>query len=158
MVEQWKKLDGVVSAMKKQCRSIQKALTAELPMMKFRHVEDEAGDIGSNLGMILPSAEAAQTFIQTLNAENIGTYILYGGKPVYAIPQLFQQKTAEKDNFPFNYPFKKPVVYTENMCPRAVDLIPRTVFLPVSPLLSEQDVQEIVEGIVKVYKQLFEQV
>lgn len=158
MVEQWKKLDGIVSTMKKHCRSIQKALEAELPMMKFRDVADEEGNIGSNLGMILPSAEAAQKFIQTLNAENIGTYILYGGKPVYTIPQLFQQKTTEKGNFPFNYPFQKPVAYTENMCPRAVDLIPRTVYLPVSPLLTDQDVQEIVEGIVKVHKQLFVQV
>lgn len=158
MIEQWHKLDGIVAAMKKQCGSIRASLAAELPTMRFRKTADPDGDIGSNLGMILPSAEAAQQFVKALHAERIGVYILYGGKPVYMIPQLFRQQTAEKDNFPFNYPFEQPVTYTENMCPSAVDLIPRTVYLPVSPTLTDQDVREIVEGIVKVYKHFFVQV
>jgi 8-amino-3,8-dideoxy-alpha-D-manno-octulosonate transaminase len=152
MLEQWKKLSRIVASMKKHCREIRQALSSALPDLTFRKEADEDGNIGSNLAMILPSALAAQKFMEALCAENIGVYILYGGKPVYAMPQLFQQKTTEKTNFPFNYPFKKPVVYTENMCPRAVDLIPRTVYLPISPVLTEQDVQEIMDGIVKVYK------
>lgn len=158
MQAQWEKLDSVVSSMRKHCRTIRRQLSAALPSMKFRNGTDEEGNIGSNLGMILPSAEHALNFMQALNAENINTYVLYGGRPIYRMPQLFQQKTVEKDNFPFNYPFKNPVVYTEDMCPRAVDLIPRTVFLPVSPILSDRDTEEIIEGIVKVYENLVVQV
>jgi 8-amino-3,8-dideoxy-alpha-D-manno-octulosonate transaminase len=149
---QWKKLDGIVSVMQNRCRELRSKLTTELENVRFRRIADPAGDIGSNLGMILPSASAAQTFRKALAAENIGTYMLYGGKPVYMIPQLFHQKTAEKDNFPFNYSFENPVVYTEDMCPNAVDYIARTVYVPISPILKESDVEEMAEGIIKVYR------
>jgi 8-amino-3,8-dideoxy-alpha-D-manno-octulosonate transaminase len=153
LIEQWKKLDGIVSAMQNRCRELRSKLTAILPDIQFRWVADPAGDIGSNLGIILPTAERAQAFIKALAAENIGTYTLYGGRPVYMLPQLFHQKTAEKDNFPFNYPFETPVVYTEDMCPCAVDYIARTVYVPISPILKENDVEEIAEGIIKVYQE-----
>ncbi|WJH36559.1 hypothetical protein N6H14_12855 [Paenibacillus sp. CC-CFT747] len=140
--------------MQTRCRELQAKLTAELPDMKFRRLADPEGDIGSNLGMILPSAAFTQAFIKAMAAENISAYTLYGSRPVYMLPQLFHQRTAEKDNFPFNYPFENPVVYTEDMCPQAVDYIARTVYVPISPLLTEQDVEEIAEGIVKVYRHI----
>jgi 8-amino-3,8-dideoxy-alpha-D-manno-octulosonate transaminase len=151
---QWKKLDSIVSAMQTRCRELRSRLSAELPNIRFRRIGDTGGDIGSNLGIILPTASAAQDFSKALSAENIGTYMLYGGRPVYMVPQIFHQKTAEKDNFPFNYPFEKPVVYTEEMCPNAVDYISRTVYVPVSPILQESDVAEMAEGIIKVYRHI----
>lgn len=52
------------------------------------------------------------------------------------------------------YQFAYPVTYTVDMCPHAVDLIPRTVYLPVSPLLTEGDMHEIVLGICKVHQKI----
>ncbi|GIP31472.1 DegT/DnrJ/EryC1/StrS aminotransferase family protein [Paenibacillus sp. J2TS4] len=155
MVEQWGRLNGIVQTMRNHHRYLKQALAAELPDMKFRYSPDEQGDIGSNLGILLDSAEQAKAFTEALNAENIGVHTLYGSRPVYMVPQIFNKRTAEKDNFPFNYPFKNPVVYTEDMCPRAVDLVARMVFLPVSPVLAPSDLDEIVQGITKVYKTLF---
>lgn len=152
--EQWNKLDRVVAKMRTTWRTIREALSAELTNITFRSSVDEAGDIGSNLGIILPSADVANQFAQALQAENIQVSTLYGGKPIYMAPQIFQQRTLERDRFPFNYPFKNPVVYSEDMCPRACDLMPRTVYLPISPLLTEQDASEIVRGVVKVFKGL----
>ncbi|MCQ6557744.1 DegT/DnrJ/EryC1/StrS family aminotransferase [Paenibacillus mendelii] len=154
LVEQWNKLEGVITRMRERCRAIRSMLSAELPDLRFRRSSDPDGDIGSNLGMFLPSAAVAERFIQALNAENIGTYLLYGGRPVYMLPQIFHQKTVDKTGFPFDYPFRNPVVYTADMCPTAVDLMPRTVYLPVSPVLTDQDVTEIVDGIVKVWKSI----
>jgi 8-amino-3,8-dideoxy-alpha-D-manno-octulosonate transaminase len=150
--EQLKKLDGIISVMQDRCRRLRKNLTDELPDIRFRHLADPDGDIGSNLGIILPTKEATQQFVKAMSAENIGTYTLYGSRPVYMLPQFFEQRTAEKDNFPFNYPFENSVVYTEDMCPTAVDYIARTVYVPISPVLTEADVEEITEGIVKVFR------
>jgi 8-amino-3,8-dideoxy-alpha-D-manno-octulosonate transaminase len=155
LVEQWRKLEGMVAAMRKHAGAVKKAVAEKLPSIQFRGVVDEAGDIGSHVSMILPDAAAASQFMAALGAENIQSYTLYAGRPVYMVPQLFQQRTAEKDNFPFNYPFRSPVEYSENMCPRAVDLLPRTVFVPISPILTEEDAAQIAEGIVKVYNGLF---
>ncbi|GIQ63345.1 8-amino-3,8-dideoxy-alpha-D-manno-octulosonate transaminase [Paenibacillus cisolokensis] len=154
LVEQWKKLGDIVSRMRANCAAIREAVAAGLPGLKFRRSADPAGDIGSNLGMVLPSAAQAGRFIEALNAENITAHLLYGGRPVYMMPQLFRQRTAERSGFPFDYPFRRPVVYREDMCPRAVDLMARTVYMPVSPLLDSRDAGEIADGIVKVGRSL----
>lgn len=154
MLEQWKKLPGIIAAMKKRHDRIKATLQAEIPGIRFRACPDEDGQIGSNAGIILPSAKAAAAFNRAINAENVQAHVLYGGKPVYMIPSLYHQRSAEKDGFPYNYPFKKPVVIEANSCPRAVDLIPRTTYIPISPVLSDQDADEIIEAVVKVQRAL----
>lgn len=156
--EQWKKLPDIVTSMRRSHEAIRSELASRFPEMQFRRCPDpDGGHIGSNLGIILPTKEATVKFNQAMAAENMGTYILYAGLPAYRTPAIFHQRTADKDNFPFNYPFKNPVVYTEDMCPVAIDLIPRTAFLPIAPTLTEQDVEEIIEGTSKVYQALRDQ-
>lgn len=154
LLEQWNKLDAINARTRASHDAIQRVLKEKAPGLRYRKVADPDGYIGSNLGMILPDGEAAARFVAALEAENIGTHLLYGGKPVYRNPQIYHQRTAEKDNFPFNYPFRRPVSYKDQPCPRAEDLMARTVYLPVSPLLTERDLEEIAEGIVKVYSGL----
>lgn len=154
MMEQWKKLPAIVANMKKHHDFIASALKAEIPGIRFRACPDPEGHIGSNLGIVFPTAEATSLFNKALNAENVQAHILYGGKPVYMNPSLYHQRTAEKDNFPYNYPFKRPVVITEQLCPRAIDLIPRTTYIPVSPVLSNEDAADIIEAVLKVHHSL----
>lgn len=152
LIEQWKKLDWIIKLTRRHYAEIKGALMQELPQLRFRRIVDEEGHLGANLGMIFPSKEAAASFTEALNAENVGAHILYGGKPVYMNPQLFHQRTAERNHFPFDYPFKQPVIYTEDMCPRAMDLCGRTVFVPISPVLDHQDLKDIVHAVKKVYQ------
>lgn len=154
LIEQWKKLDSLLLSMRQISRRIREKLTAEIPSIVFRKSADYEGDIGSNIGFQLRSAADADLLLQASAAENITMYRLYGGKPVYMLPQILFQRTAERNNFPFNYPFANPVVYSEHMCPRASDLLTRTVFMPVSPILTGQDEEEIIDGLHKIYSTL----
>jgi 8-amino-3,8-dideoxy-alpha-D-manno-octulosonate transaminase len=154
ILEQWKKLPTIVANMRKHHNRIVAALQAEIPGIRFRDCPDPDGHIGSNLCILFPTAEAASRFNRALNAENVTASLLYGGKPVYMNPSLYHQRTAEKDNFPYNYPFKRPVTVTESMCPRALDLIARATFIPLSPLLTDKDADDIIEAVVKVHKAL----
>ncbi|RKN82109.1 DegT/DnrJ/EryC1/StrS family aminotransferase [Paenibacillus ginsengarvi] len=154
MLEQWKKLPTIVGSMKTHHDRIAAELEAEIPGIRYRACPDPDGSIGSNLGIVFPTAAGAASFNQALNAENVQSYVLYGGKPVYMNPSLFHMRSAEKNNFPYDYPFKQPVSISENMCPRAVDLIPRTVYIPMSPVLSDRDAADIVEAAVKVHRAL----
>ncbi|MFC5402765.1 DegT/DnrJ/EryC1/StrS family aminotransferase [Cohnella soli] len=154
LIEQWNKLEGINASTRRNHAAILSVLKASLPGFRSRKVVDEEGYLGSNLGMILPSAETAAAFIRALDAENIGTHLLYGGKPVYRQPQLYEQRTADKNNFPFDYRFRKPVSYKKQPCQAAEDLMARTVYLPVSPLLTSEDIEQITEGIVKVHRAL----
>ena len=144
--EQLKKLDSILASM----RAAKQTLLAELRgLVPLRRVDDEAGDAASSFMMLFPDAETRKTFGEALSAEGIGCGTVYGGEPVYMLPRIFNQKTVDRDNFPFNQ-FGAPVVYTEDMCPRAVDILPRALMLSLSPLLTQQDVSDIIEGIKKV--------
>lgn len=154
VLEQWKKLDDIVGRMQAANRAIRDHLEKQQPNMKFRDCPDSDGDIGSSLSMIFPNAQFAAQFNQALNAERINTVLLYGGKPVYSFPQFMNQQTGEKGNFPYDYAFRNPIRYTMDMCPRACDLASRSVWLPISPLLDDKDIDEISNGLIKVYRGL----
>ena len=99
--------------------------------------------------MILPDKEKAKLFTDALNAENISTSSLYGGRPVYMMPQIFYQRTVDKNSFPFNQ-FDEKIVFEEGMCPFTEEILPRCAGISINPVLGEIDAQQIVEGIRKV--------
>lgn len=154
LVEQWKKLDPLVTGMRRHGKQIRDALRRTLPSLQLRGSCDEEGELGSHVGMILPDEESAVRFHQALNAENVSSLRLYMGKPVYRFPSIYHQRVADQRFNPFDYPFKHPVKYAEGLCPRAESLIARTVFVPVSAALTEADTLDIVRGITKVYRGL----
>jgi 8-amino-3,8-dideoxy-alpha-D-manno-octulosonate transaminase len=154
LVEQWKKLDLILKPMKDNYLKITDALSRQLPGLKLRPTCDREGDLGSMIGMTFENIEQADQFSKALTAENIACGKIYNAMPVYKFPQIFNQRSAERDGFPYNYPFKKEVVYSDQMCPKAEDLLTRMVFVSVSALLSAQDCEEMIQGIVKVYEGL----
>jgi dTDP-4-amino-4,6-dideoxygalactose transaminase len=55
------------------------------------------------------------------------------------------------DGCPFNCPlYDGDPCYSEDMAPRSLDLLGRSVHINVSPLLTEADADQIAEGINKV--------
>ena len=46
--------------------------------------------------------------------------------------------------------FPEKIVYTEDMCPRALQLLAGNVVLPISPVYTDEDAQDIVKGVKKV--------
>lgn len=154
MFAQWDRFDDVVGTMRKHHRRIKETVKEEIPYIQFRESADSDGDIGCVLGIVHPNQEEASRFMEAINAENIMFYLMYGGKPIYVTPAFMAQRTADRDNFPFNYPYKKPVVYSEGMCPRTEELMQRITIMQVSPTLTDEDTNQIIEGIIKVYKGL----
>ena len=147
---QLQKLDEILGVMRKYKKLIKSELQGIVP---FRRIDDEAGDAGSTLIMLFPTAEIRKAFEAALSAEGIGCGCLYGGRPVYLQPQVWQQKTAERGNFPFNQ-FDESIVYTEDMCPRAADILPRNLIIQLSPVMTEEDALDIVTAIKKVAEEL----
>ncbi len=154
LLEQWNRLDTIIGSMRRHHRRMQETLQAELPGIRFRRTIDEEGDICCVLGIIHPTRDNAAAFIKAINAENVFSWLMYGGKPIYLQPPLMNPKTLDKNNFPFDYPFKNPVVYKEGLCPNAEDLLSRVTLLPVGPHFTDEEVDQIIEAIVKVYRGL----
>lgn len=153
-LEQLKKLDGIIAHMRGIKHQIKEQIK-DIDGIGFRRINDEDGDVGSALFMLFPDKVITKKFIDALNAENINTQCLYVGRPVYMLPQIFNQKTADGNGFPFNQ-FSEKVVYTEDMCPYAVEYMPRSAHISLSPAFSERDAEDVVKAIRKVAKYILQ--
>lgn len=99
----------------------------------------------------LPTAAAADRWVETLRAEGVPASKVYGGRPVYAAQQILNQWTIT-DGCPFNCPtfFPEPITYSMGMCPRTEDLLARGVSIGVGPFFTEEDIDDIITGVQKV--------
>ncbi len=164
LIEQLHKLDKVLGTMRRNKGRIKKGIS-DIEGIGFRDVPDPEGDTGICLMFFLPTAEKAQRFAEALRAENVdgpgyGTHVAYiPGRPdwhVYAYWEpLLQKRMFTKEGCPFNCSsYKTEVEYSEDMCPNTLHLLSRAVHMDVSPLLSEDDVDSIIEGVHKVAKKI----
>jgi 8-amino-3,8-dideoxy-alpha-D-manno-octulosonate transaminase len=104
--------------------------------------------------LFAPDADLAVRVSEALRAENIGAGVLY--RPdrsdfhVYAHwTPILAQRTWTPEGGPWRWAHRT-IDYTADMCPRSLDLLGRAVHLDVSPLLTNNDVEEIAEGVSKV--------
>ena len=99
-------------------------------------------------------SEAAARVVNALCAENIGASRLFEpDKPDYHVyahwTPIIEQRTWSADGGPWRAA-KRPITYSKDMCPRSLDLLGRAVHLDVSPLLTNEDVEETIEGLNRV--------
>ncbi len=96
---------------------------------------------------------AAARRIEALRAEGVPAGKIYGGLPVYAAPQILNQWTAAR-GCPFDCPtyFPEPIQYHMGMCPRSEALMDRSVVIESGPLLSEEDLEDLLWGVQKVFQ------
>jgi len=120
----------------------------------FREEVDEAGDTAICTIFFVESPERARTVAKALNAENIGAGALYHPDHldyhVYAhwLP-ILEKRTWSPQGGPWRAA-QRPIEYQKEMCPRSLDLLGRAVHLDVSPLLTNEDVEETIEGLNRV--------
>ena len=145
---QLEKLDPIISRIK-EIKAIIKQELSGIDGFTFRKIIDEKGDAGAAIVAFLPTKEKTQLFNQAIKAENIGFATQYGGRPAYMIPQIFHQKTIDASGFPFNQ-FDEKIVYTEDMCPVAMDLFPRSTHMFLSPTMTDADIEDVIKAVKKV--------
>lgn len=149
------RLESLLAAMRARKRRLKEGLQG-IPGLEFRHIHDEDGDTGLTLIVFLPTAEKAVEFSAALEAEGVGTWHLYDPSHrdyhVYAHWHQILNKTSNTAaNFPWAPSFYQGSVnYSKDMCPRTLDLLGRALNLDVSPLLTDEDVEEIITAFRKV--------
>jgi len=160
LIEQLHKLDKILSVTRRNKAVIKKGIS-DVKGIEFREIPDAQGDTGISLMFFLPSAEKAQEFAEALRAENIygdgyGTFVPYiPEKPdwhVYAHWRtILEKRTFTLEGCPYSCRFYTgKISYSPSMCPNTLDLLGRAVHMDVSPLLTEEDIDDIIEGVHKV--------
>ena len=154
------RLDGLIDDMRHRKRMI-KAGIAEVTERKgisFREMADPDGDTAIAAVFFMNSSEQAESVSEALRAENIGANTLYSPDQidyhVYAhwVPIINQRAWTDAGG-PWRWA-QREIEYRQDMCPRSLDLLGRAVHLNVSPLLTNEDVEETVEGLNKVLEEL----
>ncbi|MBX3012644.1 MAG: DegT/DnrJ/EryC1/StrS family aminotransferase [Caldilineaceae bacterium] len=157
---QLRRLDGLLTAMRER-KQMLKAGMADVVKRKgitFRALNDEAGDTAIALIFFAESMDSAGAIAKALRAENIGASTLYrpdaSDYHVYAHwTPIMEQRTWSPNGGPWR-DAQRPIEYTKEMCPRSLDLLGRAVHLNVSPLLTNEEIEETLEGVNRVLNAL----
>lgn len=157
---QLQKLDGLLAAMRARKQMI-KAGIADVMQRKgleFRKIADADGDASICTILFMHSPEQAAAVTAALRAENIGASRIYERDKrnlhVYAHWTPILNKSTWGGNASQWTLAQREIEYHHDMCPRTLDLLGRAVHLDVSPLLTNEDVEETVEGLNRVLNAL----
>ncbi len=151
-LEQLHKLDDMLRHMHRIKYAIREELK-DIPGFQFRRILDEDGDAGNALVLLLDDPDRVWPFIEAVGAEGIPFGRLYNGQPIYMQPQIFHQRTADPSGFPFNQ-FDPPVRYTEDMCPRSIEILTRNVMVTTGTTWTEKDAEDVIRAVKKVAAQV----
>ena len=157
---QLRRLDGLLAAMRERKRMLVSGLqeVARRKGITTRELADPQGDAAIALILFLDVAATAGRVAEALRAENIGASVLYHPERsdyhVYAHwTPILERRTWAPEGGPWRWA-RRDVEYAADMCPRSLDLLGRAVHLDVSPLLTNVDVEETLDGLNRVLSAL----
>jgi len=153
---QLRRLDGLLTAMRERKRMLKAGIEgiAQRKGVAFQEITDPEGDAAVAFIFFVDSPVTAERVSEALRAENIGAGVLYHPDRldyhvyVHWVP-IINQRTWTPEGGPWRWA-RREIRYSADMCPRTLDLLGRAVHLDVSPLLTNEDVEETVEGVNRV--------
>ena len=157
---QLRRLDGLLAAMRGRKRLLTSGMQ-EVALRKgisFREITDRQGDTAIALIFFVDSPATAGRAAEALRAENIGASVMYHPERsdyhIYAHwTSIMEKRTWTPEGGPWRWA-RRDVQYRGDMCPRTLDLLGRAVHLDISPLLTNEDVEETLDGLNRVLNAL----
>ncbi len=154
------RLEGLLAAMRERKKVLKSGLqeVVQRKGLQFREVPDPEGDAGVALILYAASPDVAARVTGALNAENIGATLLYTpDQPDYHIYRhwlpIMEQRSWSAAGAPWRWA-RREIRYSADMCPRTLDLLGRAVHLNVNPLYSNEDLEQMLDGITRVLDRL----
>jgi 8-amino-3,8-dideoxy-alpha-D-manno-octulosonate transaminase len=155
LLVQLAKRDQLLQTMKSYQKQIQNGIS-EFTGVQLRRLNDPKGDIGICVMFTAHSKEKAVEISNALNAERINTSIM-GGESVpdwhiyYHWDHILQKRGNNDIGYPFNLTDRN---YSREMCPKTIELLSKVVHLDVNPHWIQEDVDQTISGLEKVFYHL----
>jgi 8-amino-3,8-dideoxy-alpha-D-manno-octulosonate transaminase len=144
------KLDRIVADFRARGTRVAEGI-ADLPGIQFRKTHDSAGRLQSSVYFRTAGKDVRDRFLAALEAENIPASPMEGSV-ILPIEPFIEKKQVLEPGWPsFETAQGKNVSYGAACCPRTIDLWNRYVGVPIDPTYSDQDVNDIIAAIRKVY-------
>jgi 8-amino-3,8-dideoxy-alpha-D-manno-octulosonate transaminase len=160
LLAQLEKLDGLLAQMRAKKKRIKQQIS-DLKGITFRRLNDEAGEVAICLMFMLDDKEKVAKFAEALQAEGVAAGSVFSkGIPDWHIyahwKHIMEKATPTSEGCPYNCPFHtgKPVEYSEDMCPKTIDYLSRTIHLDIPAQMTVEDCDMVAKGIRKVAQAL----
>ena len=156
LVAQERKLDTIASRMRRQNHKLYAGLEG-VGGSHNRKVHDPAGDTGPFVILVWPSREVCNAVVKATRDAGVKTGPKSGGNgPLslfrlhlyYNVPSLVNKRPLNGSGYPWSAPenaFAKTYTYGKGTLPVTDDLFGRSSLLSVSPTLSDDACEEIIE-------------
>src|SRR5690554_806068 len=149
---QIRKITDIVKKMRINACKIIDGLN-KIPNLHWRKNYDEQGCSYVSLAVYLSTSENAVQAQQECKERKVSGARLYQGLPAYAYPFVLNKHTVHPCGCPFTCPhYKGNPEYHMGMCPTAEDLISRALFIQVSPLLTDEDIDYMVTNLKEILR------
>ncbi len=150
MKAQEQDLDTICKGLRANTRKVRAGI-ADLPGLKMRKTPDLEGDLGVTVFLDLGTRKKRDRFLRALRAEGISASPP-GGSVILPIDKRIENKTTVHPSWPsFNSPAGKAIRYGSQCCPRTIDIVGRLGGVVMDPNFSNDDVNDIIRAIRKVY-------
>ena len=144
------KLGTICERLRKNARKVREGI-ADLPGLKLRKTGDQEGDLGVTVFLDHGTREKRDWFLRALRAEGIAASGP-GGSVILPTDDRIESKATIHPAWPsFSSPAGKAIRYGAECCPRTIDILGRHGGVIMDPNFSDEDVQDIVRAIRKVY-------
>ena len=152
------KLPAIVGAMRGHQLRLREAL-GKTPGIRLRRLVDPVGDSGSYFVWIHDTIDLADRFMAAMQAEGIPVSQPHGGIHQYRhMSNLLSKAPVTTEGCPWSCPFnaESPMEYKANMLPRSNQLLDQARMLSLPPLLTNQDIDDVIRAFRKVAKDILE--
>jgi 8-amino-3,8-dideoxy-alpha-D-manno-octulosonate transaminase len=150
MLAQIRKLDTILAAVRRHAQRVYEGVR-DLPGIRFRHLPDPAGEIGSMVFIRFDSKERCDRFMAAMKSENVPVSRPVGSV-VLPVQSYIERKVTVHPAWPtWTSPRGRAIQYGAASCPRTLDILSRFAGPAMNPKYTDQDVSDIIAAIRKVY-------
>jgi 8-amino-3,8-dideoxy-alpha-D-manno-octulosonate transaminase len=150
LVAQLRKLDQIVDAVRTNARRVYDGIR-DLPGIRFRHLPDPAGELGSAVFLAFDSEAKRERFRAAMKSENVPANPPGGSVILPVQPHVENKRTVHPAWPSFTSERGKAIRYGSACCPRTIDILGRFAGVSLDPKFTAADTDDIVAAIRKVY-------
>ncbi|MBQ7033733.1 MAG: aminotransferase class I/II-fold pyridoxal phosphate-dependent enzyme [Clostridia bacterium] len=140
---QLSRMDGILKDLRQNKKILMDALASDFVFAPSHDIE---GDCGTTLALQFDTAEEAVAFTEKLSFRT--TIPINTGKHIYKhwTPIMEKRGALHPLMDPFGMEANKAIIpdYHENMCPKTLDILARTVYIAINPDMSKSDAENMI--------------
>lgn len=150
LVAQLQKLETITKALRTNFAKVRQGI-ADLPGIKLRRTPDLEGDLGVSAFLDLGTSQRRAKYLRAMAAEGVPASPPGGSAILPASPWIEAKSTVHPAWPSFQSAEGKAIRYGADTCPRTNDIIGRFAGVMIGPKFSEEDINDIIKAIRKVF-------